>query len=224
MLRILYKVIYFLSFSECTHPIISRVEKPVEKSEDAPVILDSLQLLVDAYEISDASIQQCLEIIFANLSFTFGSHPALISHGILDKLKDQYHLAASAENVRLPVALALINIGLNPENLNLLEEDFLHCVVLAKEVKGVSDAIKLKLLKAFGDYLNFVKNNMSHLNTTLFPLLEEYIMHVLMLENRGDELPNAVISILLNIVSEIHHVFFRVCNLVYRDFCFCSCR
>ena len=208
MRRILYKVIYFLSFSECTHPIIAqKAPEPVPAPEEEKAATP-LQLLVEAYDNPDFAgpIQQCIEIVFANLSFTFSTHPALIGHGILDRLKEYYKATKSPSLVRLPIALALINIGLNPENLKLLEEDFLLCVVLAKEVKGVSDPIKLRLLKAFGDYLNFVKDNMLHFKTSIFSLMEEYVMHILLLENRSDELANTVISILLNIVLAIPQV------------------
>ena len=127
-------------------------------------------------------------------------------------LKEQYKSAKEPATVRLPIALALINIGLNSDNLKLPEQDFLYCVMLAKEVRGVSDAIKLKLLKAFGDYLNYIKDNMSQFNTTIFTLLEEYTLHILLLENRSDELSNTVISILLNIVSAIPQVDSLCCK------------
>jgi hypothetical protein len=195
-----------MSFSDCTHSIIAADQTSPRKS-DMPDTT-ALRVLVDAYDKPDANqtLKECIEIIIANLTFTFTTHPSLVGHGVLDKLNAQVVSKREPGAVQLPIALAFINFALNPENVTLLEEDFLLAVVLAKEVKGVSDSIKLRLLQACGTYINFVNDNMSHFNTSLFALLEDYIMHIFLLENRSEDLIHTVISILLHIINSIPQV------------------
>ena len=211
MYNILYKILYFMSFSECTHGIIAKDAPPPAKTGPSLDKLEGvLENLVDAYDKldeSEDSMRQCLEMLFANLSFSYHSHPALITRCILDRLKEQYQKFEKLQEVRLPVAIALINMALNTENMPLLEEDFLSYVELAKEVKGVSDTLKLRMLKAFGGYLQFVQDHMKHWKPKIFNILEDYIMSILQMEGKSDELQASAINILLNIVNSVPHGF-----------------
>ena len=192
-----------MSLSECTHSNISQTAGLDTEPPTSP-----LGIILQTYDSQplNTPIKQCLEMILANLSFSFSTHGSLISHSFYDILREQNADFEKYNKINLPIALLFINLEINPENLSTIGQSFLSCVKIAKEVKGITLPLKIRLLKAFENYLDFVKNCMSQFNANIFPLFEEYIIHIFSLEENNEELISTVIGILLNIVSSIPEV------------------